>query len=179
MRKHDVVQKQQILQLKCNVYYGQDKTGKADGMRLQRILSVRRKTWKFFLQLPVFQRVVLHPFVPPNLHKKRVLCIHMSEKLYIPFYSSLCGSHQPQNTKGSEQSCNKEIHLTPKNFPIYLNRECFFDITVTNHPTTFYFTVDPWGVIYDSKASERNAKIFIIEKTCGNILAGFKGNRLE
>lgn len=73
----------------------------------------------------------------------------------------------------------KKSFLTPKNFPIYLNRECFFDITVTNHPTTFYFMVDPWGVIYDSKASERNAKIFIIEKTCGNILAGFKGNRLE
>lgn len=35
----------------------------------------------------------------------------------------------------------------------------------------------PWGAIWGSKASERDAKIFIIEKNSSTILDGFKGNK--
>lgn len=59
---------------------------------------------------------------------------------------------------------------------MYVNRECFFDKTITNHPTALYFMKHPCGAIYSSKASERDAKIFIIEKNFYSILDGFKGN---
>lgn len=92
----------------------------------------------------------------------------------------LLAPNELQNTKGSEWSCNKEIHLTPRNFPTYLNRECVFDTAVTNHPTTLYFMKHPWGAIWGSKASERDAKIFIIEKkTLVLFWMDLKGIRLD
>lgn len=58
-----------------------------------------------------------------------------------------------------------------------MNGECFADTTIRNHPTALYFMKHPWGAICSSKASDRDAKIFIIEKNSGNILDGFKGNK--
>ena len=98
--------------------------------------------------------------VDGDLHKKGPCgYILLGNYTYFPI-ALLVAPNEPQNTRGSEWSCNKEIHLTPRNFPIYLNRECFFDTTVTNHSTTLYFMKHPWGAIQGSKASERDAKIF-------------------
>lgn len=102
--------------------------------------------------------------------------MHLGNYTYSPI-ALLVAPNEFQNTRGPEQSCNKEIHLTPRNFPMDLNRECFFDTAVTNHSTTLYFMKYPWGAIWGSKASERDAKIFIIKKNSSTILDGFKGNK--
>ena len=103
--------------------------------------------------------------------------MNLGDFAYSPI-ALLLAPNELQNTKRSEQSCNKEIHLTPRNFPIYLNRECFFDIAVTNHPTTLYFMKHPWGAIWDSKASEREMLRFsLLRKNSSTILDGFKRNK--
>lgn len=47
-----------------------------------------------------------------------------------------------------------------------------------NYFIIFYFTKYFWGVIYGLKVSERDVKIFIIEKNFGNVSDGFKGNKI-